>query len=453
MDGRRPDNPKFGSILPSREKRRGFSPENNRGKRRFDSRGFNDHCRSDASPPISSLSSRHQSDYYGIRHSSSGNDPHFQRRSDSPEEVGEIRQDCRSYHSVDRKRDYRNNNHLSYDRHYHHHSSRIVERFHDYRDRYPTNNEHRTRPGSSFSSSSRHHLKETPQSSDPPPFTSKVRRLGDRNISESRQESRRPGPPVNNNVSNEEMSLLDDQDFHVVQRKSSLLLTPDEPNEGEVSDEDADQSQLLFVTERDGTPSDIRSVSRSRSKSLDSELRKQETERMIDRGGTSPEANDKEYPPAGASEEDSEPESPPEPLEEKLRNPLLNGCGKVDQYRRLNKISEGTYGAVYRAQHKPSHSIVALKHIKYHEKVWEEGFPLTSLREISILLELNHPNIVNVVEIVVGENPNQVFMVMEYVEHELKLLLEDNRPQFSTSERKRLIFEVSAIMLKFSCDC
>lgn len=74
--------------------------------------------------------------------------------------------------------------------------------------------------------------------------------------------------------------------------------------------------------------------------------------------------------------------------------------------------------------------------------MWDEGFPLTSLREVSILLELNHPNIVNVREVVVGANPNHVYMVMEYSEHELKCLLERDRPSFSLSERKRLLYQV-----------
>jgi cell division cycle 2-like len=74
--------------------------------------------------------------------------------------------------------------------------------------------------------------------------------------------------------------------------------------------------------------------------------------------------------------------------------------------------------------------------------MWDEGFPLTSLREISILLELHHPNIVNVKEVVVGRNPNHVYMVMEYCEHELRTLLERNKPSFCLSECKRLLYQV-----------
>lgn len=53
----------------------------------------------------------------------------------------------------------------------------------------------------------------------------------------------------------------------------------------------------------------------------------------------------------------------------------------------------------------------------------KEGFPLTSIREIRILMECKHENIVNVKEIVVGKDVDSIFIVMEYLEHDLKGLL------------------------------
>ncbi|KAF8821895.1 putative cell-cycle-associated protein kinase CDK [Cardiosporidium cionae] len=126
----------------------------------------------------------------------------------------------------------------------------------------------------------------------------------------------------------------------------------------------------------------------------------------------------------------------------KNHNALLHGCLRVELFKKMNKISEGTYGAVFRAENKQTGEMVALKQIKYHKNLWREGFPITSLREISILLELNHRNIVLVKDVVVGQAPEQVFMVMEYVEHELKTLLEDNKPEFSVSERKCLLLQL-----------
>jgi len=53
-----------------------------------------------------------------------------------------------------------------------------------------------------------------------------------------------------------------------------------------------------------------------------------------------------------------------------------------------------------RAKDKETGEVVALKKVKMSKE--REGFPLTSLREIKILISLSHPNIVEVKEIVIG---------------------------------------------------
>jgi len=89
------------------------------------------------------------------------------------------------------------------------------------------------------------------------------------------------------------------------------------------------------------------------------------------------------------------------------------------------RIEEGTYGVVYRAKEKQTDEIVALKRLKMEKE--KEGFPITSLREISTLLKSQHPNIVTVREIVVGSNMDKIFIVMDYVEHDMKSLMETMR--------------------------
>lgn len=102
--------------------------------------------------------------------------------------------------------------------------------------------------------------------------------------------------------------------------------------------------------------------------------------------------------------------------------PAIMGCRSVGEFQCLNKIEEGTYGVVYRAQDKRTDEIVALKRLKMERE--KEGFPITSLREVSTLLKAQHENIVTVREIVVGSNMDSIFMVMDYVEHDLKSLME-----------------------------
>jgi len=112
-----------------------------------------------------------------------------------------------------------------------------------------------------------------------------------------------------------------------------------------------------------------------------------------------------------------------------LHNPLTMGCRSVyDIYERVARVSEGTYGVVWKAKDVTTQEIVALKQIKFD---WEfqknQGFPVTALREISVLLALSHESIVSVKEMVVGSGKDQVFMVMEYFELDLQAAMKEKR--------------------------
>ncbi|KAF9667992.1 hypothetical protein SADUNF_Sadunf15G0080500 [Salix dunnii] len=124
---------------------------------------------------------------------------------------------------------------------------------------------------------------------------------------------------------------------------------------------------------------------------------------------------------------------------------MLEGCKSVFKYEKLNEINEGTYGKVYKARDKKTGEFVALKKVKMDvgkdRHLEEYGFPLTSLREINILMSFDHPSIVKVKEVVMGDL-DSVFMVMEYMEHDLKELMQVMKQPFSTSEVKCLMLQL-----------
>lgn len=64
----------------------------------------------------------------------------------------------------------------------------------------------------------------------------------------------------------------------------------------------------------------------------------------------------------------------------------------MDNFEKIEKIGEGTYGVVYKARNRTDDGIVALKRIRLEQE--EEGVPSTAIREISLLKELKHDNIV-----------------------------------------------------------
>ena len=55
----------------------------------------------------------------------------------------------------------------------------------------------------------------------------------------------------------------------------------------------------------------------------------------------------------------------------------------IGNYKKVEKIGEGTYGVVYKAIYQPENLTVALKKIRVEGD--DEGVPSTSIREISLL--------------------------------------------------------------------
>ncbi|KAI9207804.1 Pkinase-domain-containing protein [Polychytrium aggregatum] len=110
------------------------------------------------------------------------------------------------------------------------------------------------------------------------------------------------------------------------------------------------------------------------------------------------------------------------PAAPRKRTFILKG---IDQhFENLQSIGEGTYAKVFKAKKRNSDEILALKRfsIEYNGK---DGFPITSLREISILKQfagrnLVHPNIVELKGVVLETGIcYNLCLVFEYMEYDL----------------------------------
>lgn len=88
----------------------------------------------------------------------------------------------------------------------------------------------------------------------------------------------------------------------------------------------------------------------------------------------------------------------------------------MDEYSKIEKIGEGTYGVVYKGRHKKTSRLVALKKIRLENE--EEGVPSTAIREISLLKELQHPNIVALEDVLMQEG--KLYLVFEFLSMDLK---------------------------------
>lgn len=82
-------------------------------------------------------------------------------------------------------------------------------------------------------------------------------------------------------------------------------------------------------------------------------------------------------------------------------------CRSVENYDKLNDIEEGAYGWVSRAKEAATGKVVALKRLKIDPKD-RGGLPVTGLREIQILKDCDHRNVVKLREVVVGDDTSRI---------------------------------------------
>lgn len=80
----------------------------------------------------------------------------------------------------------------------------------------------------------------------------------------------------------------------------------------------------------------------------------------------------------------------------------------------------GTYGVVYKGKHKKTGEIVAMKKIRLESD--DEGIPSTAIREISLLKELKHPNIVSLLDVLMEES--KLYLIFEYLTMDLKKFMD-----------------------------
>lgn len=118
-------------------------------------------------------------------------------------------------------------------------------------------------------------------------------------------------------------------------------------------------------------------------------------------------------------------------------------CDEVGKYEKLTKVGQGTFGEVFKARHRRTRTIVALKKILMENE--KEGFPITALREIKILKLLSHENIVKLIEICRTKPTNynrqrpSIYLVFEFCEHDLAGLLCNDQVRFSLGEIKKVM--------------
>jgi len=109
----------------------------------------------------------------------------------------------------------------------------------------------------------------------------------------------------------------------------------------------------------------------------------------------------------------------------------MSQAAKMDDYLKIEKIGEGTYGVVFKGKHKKTGEIVAMKKIRLESE--DEGVPSTAIREISLLRELQHPNIVLLKEVLMQDA--KLYLIFEFLTMDLKKYMETAVPKGGRMEK------------------
>uniref|UniRef100_A0A8C7GB98 Cyclin dependent kinase 18 n=1 Tax=Oncorhynchus kisutch TaxID=8019 RepID=A0A8C7GB98_ONCKI len=139
-------------------------------------------------------------------------------------------------------------------------------------------------------------------------------------------------------------------------------------------------------------------------------------------------------------EMESENNSPPcKPLSRMSRRASLSdiGFGKLETYVKLGKLGEGTYATVFKGRSKLTENLVALKEIRLEH---EEGAPCTAIREVSLLKNLKHANIVTLHDII--HTDRSLTLVFEYLDSDLKQYLDNCGNLMSMNNVKIFMFQL-----------
>ncbi|KAK4291343.1 hypothetical protein Pmani_035820 [Petrolisthes manimaculis] len=131
--------------------------------------------------------------------------------------------------------------------------------------------------------------------------------------------------------------------------------------------------------------------------------------------------------------------SPDGPLSRASRRQSLSeiGFGRMETYTKLDKLGEGTYATVYKGRSRLTDNLVALKEIRLEH---EEGAPCTAIREVSLLKELKHANIVTLHDIV--HTDKSLTLVFEYLDRDLKQYMDECGAQLSMNNVKIFLFQL-----------
>ncbi|WFD34587.1 [pyruvate dehydrogenase (acetyl-transferring)] kinase [Malassezia cuniculi] len=107
------------------------------------------------------------------------------------------------------------------------------------------------------------------------------------------------------------------------------------------------------------------------------------------------------------------------------------------KYKKIEKIGEGTFAAVFLARNVHTDALVAIKKLKIGAAGAQDGIDVTAMREFKFLNELQHPNVVALLDVFSsGTNPPSINLVLEYLNTDLEAIIKDRALIFTANDIK-----------------
>lgn len=138
-------------------------------------------------------------------------------------------------------------------------------------------------------------------------------------------------------------------------------------------------------------------------------------------------------------------------------------CQSDKFWQHISHLGQGTYGEVFAARNKITNELCALKRLALGPRFIREGFSLMSIREIQILMDCKHQNIIDLKEVIIehcendmadefdatGETclgPFETFLVLEHFDTDLRELIRSKDNCLDMQDIPHIIFQVASAL-------
>lgn len=108
----------------------------------------------------------------------------------------------------------------------------------------------------------------------------------------------------------------------------------------------------------------------------------------------------------------------------------------MERYKVVRVIGDGTYGSVSKAVHRDTGVVVAIKQMKKRMRSWNE---CVNLREVKVLLEIQHPNIVRLLEVI--KSDNQLSLVFEFLDEDVYHHIKERNKLLPEGTIRNIVFQ------------